>query len=243
MSSSDDKPRPNSNGKPDGSRAKDPAKDPKTKKSGADLSRRSFIKGAGIASVAASAGALLADRVVEALPLPPTEGSAAGVVGPGEVPVTLRINGKMQTLKIEPRVMLLDALRNHLDLTGAKKVCDRATCGACTVHIDGRAVYSCTTLAIDVQGREITTIEGLGTAEHLSPMSEAFWNNDAQQCGFCTPGFVMACTAYLDHEPHPTREGLERSLGGNLCRCGTYMGIKDAVLEAAKSSKAKGARA
>ena len=236
MSSNDDKPRSNGNEKPEASRAK------RSKKNLPDLSRRNFIKGAGIASVAASAGALLADRVVEALPRPQTGGAGAGgVVGPGEVPVTLKINGKTQTLNLEPRVMLLDALRNHLDLTGAKKVCDRATCGACTVHLDGRAVYSCTVLAIDAQDREITTIEGIGSAEHLSPMSQAFWNNDAQQCGFCTPGFVMACTAYLDREPHPTREGLEKSLGGNICRCGTYMGIKDAVLEAAASSKKKGA--
>jgi xanthine dehydrogenase YagT iron-sulfur-binding subunit len=235
MSSSDDKPRSNGNEKPDASSGK------RSKKNLPDLSRRNFIKGAGIASVAASAGALLADRVTEALPRPQTGAGSGGVLGPGEVPVTLKINGKTQTLNLEPRVMLLDALRNHLDLTGAKKVCDRATCGACTVHIDGRAVYSCTTLAIDAQGREITTIEGIGSAEHLNPMSQAFWNNDAQQCGFCTPGFVMACTAYLDHEPHPTREGLEKSLGGNICRCGTYMGIKDAVLEAARKTKSKGA--
>jgi xanthine dehydrogenase YagT iron-sulfur-binding subunit len=234
MSSNGDKSRPNASEESDSA----PAKNAHSK----DLSRRSFIKGAGIAGVAASAGALLADRVVEALPRPQTGGTSAnGVVGPGEVPITLKINGKTQTLNLEPRVMLLDALRNHLDLTGAKKVCDRATCGACTVHIDGRAVYSCTTLAIDVQGREITTIEGLETAENLSAMSTAFWNNDAQQCGFCTPGFVMACTAYLEHEPHPTREGLEKSLGGNICRCGTYMGIKDAVLEAANATRSKGA--
>ncbi len=241
MSSGDDKHRPIESVAPEeksnGSRAKH-----SKNKDAPDLSRRNFIKGAGIASVAASAGVLLADSVVEALPRPQTGDAAAnGVVGPGEVPVTLKINGKAQTLNLEPRVTLLDALRNHLDLTGCKKVCDRATCGACTVHIDGRAVYSCTTLAIDAQGREITTIEGLETAENLSAMSRAFWNNDAQQCGFCTPGFVMACTAYLDHEPHPTREGLEKALGGNLCRCGTYMGIKDAVLEAANATKRKGA--
>ncbi|MFZ0465975.1 MAG: (2Fe-2S)-binding protein, partial [Candidatus Acidiferrales bacterium] len=176
-----------------------------------------------------------------ATPRPQTGGgSSGGVMGPGEVPITLKINGKMQRLSAEPRVTLLDALRNHLDLTGSKKVCDRATCGACTVHIDGRAVYSCTTLAIDAEGRDITTIEGLEPAEGLHPMSQAFWDNDAQQCGFCTPGFVMACTAYLDHEPNPTREGLEKSLGGNLCRCGTYMGIKQAVLDAAKTTKMKG---
>ena len=237
MSSNGDKPRSDGEEKPDRS----PAKTSQNKEL-PDLSRRRFIQGAGIAGVAASAGALLADRVVEALPLPQNGGmGGGGVVGPGEVPVTLKINGKTQTVNLEPRVTLLDALRNHLDLTGAKKVCDRATCGACTVHIDGRAVYSCTTLAIDAQGREITTIEGIGSAENLSPMSLAFWNNDAQQCGFCTPGFVMACTAYLNHEPHPTREGLEKSLGGNLCRCGTYMGIKDAVLEAANAIKPKGA--
>jgi aerobic-type carbon monoxide dehydrogenase small subunit (CoxS/CutS family) len=109
--------------------------------------------------------------------------------------------------------------------------------------LDGRAVYSCTTLAIDAQGRDITTIEGLEPSEGLHPMSQAFWNNDAQQCGFCTPGFVMACAAYVDHEPHPTYEGLQKSLGGNLCRCGTYMGIREAVLEAAKTMKTKGGRA
>ncbi|HKV28332.1 MAG TPA: (2Fe-2S)-binding protein [Candidatus Acidoferrales bacterium] len=207
-----------------------------------DLSRRSFIKGAGIASVAASAGALLADRVLEAAPRPQT-GMGGVVVGPGEVPITLNINGQARKLNVEPRVMLLDALRNRLDLTGSKKVCDRATCGACTVHLDGRAVYSCTTLAIDAQGHDITTIEGLEPKEGLHPMSQAFWDNDAQQCGFCTPGFVMACAAYVDHEPNPTYEGLQKSLGGNLCRCGTYMGIKHAVVEAAKTMKTKGGRA
>ncbi|MFZ0212142.1 MAG: 2Fe-2S iron-sulfur cluster-binding protein [Candidatus Acidiferrales bacterium] len=234
MSSNEEGPRTDVADKPKKSRAK------AEKKNTPDLSRRQFIKGAGIASVAASAGALLADRVL-ATPRPQTGGgSSGGVMGPGEVPITLKINGKMQRLSAEPRVTLLDALRNHLDLTGSKKVCDRATCGACTVHIDGRAVYSCTTLAIDAEGRDITTIEGLEPAEGLHPMSQAFWDNDAQQCGFCTPGFVMACTAYLDHEPNPTREGLEKSLGGNLCRCGTYMGIKQAVLDAAKTTKMKG---
>jgi xanthine dehydrogenase YagT iron-sulfur-binding subunit len=204
----------------------------------ADLSRRQFIKGASIAGAAVSAGALLADKVLEAATLPKSDASSAGgVLGPGEVPVTLRINGKTQKLNLEPRVTLLDALRNHLDLTGAKKVCDRGTCGACTVHMDGRAVYSCSTLAIDAQGHDITTIEGIEPADGLHPMSNAFWQNDAQQCGFCTPGFVMACIAYVDQEPNPTYEGLQKALGGNLCRCGTYMGIRQAVLDAAKSMK------
>ncbi len=238
MSSNEDKPRPNGAEEPD-EKGEKSAQEKKLR----DLSRRSFIKGAGIASVAASAGALLADRVLEAAPRPQIGGMAGGVVGPGEVPITLKINGQIRKLNLEPRVMLLDALRNHLDLTGAKKVCDRGTCGACTVHLDGRAVYSCTTLAIDAQGHDITTIEGLEPKEGLHPMSQAFWNNDAQQCGFCTPGFVMACTAYVEHEPNPTHEGLQKSLGGNLCRCGTYMGIREAVLEAAKTMKSKGGRA
>ncbi|HEV2305716.1 MAG TPA: (2Fe-2S)-binding protein [Candidatus Acidoferrales bacterium] len=228
----------------DASKTRDAAPEPADKKL-PDLSRRRFIKGAGIAGVAASASALLTERVLGSASRPQNGGMGGngGVLGPGEVPVTLNVNGKMRKLNIEPRVTLLDALRNHLDLTGAKKVCDRATCGACTVHLDGRAVYSCTVLAIDAQDREITTIEGIEPSGRLHPVSQAFWDNDAQQCGFCTPGFVMACTAYVEHTANPTREGLGHALGGNLCRCGTYMGIKDAVLEAARTTKMKGGRA
>ena len=196
------------------------------------FSRRDFMRGTGIASVAMSATVLLGDEVAKAAGRAQAEGKW---VGPGPVDITLRINGQARKLQVEPRVTLLDALRDHLDLTGAKKVCDRATCGACTVIIDGKAHYSCTTLAIDAQGHEIQTIEGLGTEDKLHPVSHAFVNNDAQQCGFCTPGFVMSCKAYLDHEKNPTYEGLQKSLGGNLCRCGTYMGIRHAVLEAAKN--------
>jgi xanthine dehydrogenase YagT iron-sulfur-binding subunit len=205
---------------------------------GADLSRRDFIKGTGIAGVAVSAGALLGDELLNA-----AQGGAAGGakwMGPGAVPITLRINGQAHRLSVEPRVTLLDALRDRLDVTGAKKVCDRATCGACTVIVDGKAVYSCTVLAIDAQGRDIETIEGLAPEGSLHPLSQAFVDNDAQQCGFCTPGFVMACKAYLDHEPHPTDEGVQKALGGNLCRCGTYIGVRRAVLEAAQG---KGGRA
>jgi xanthine dehydrogenase YagT iron-sulfur-binding subunit len=203
---------------------------------GAGFSRRDFIKGTGLASVAVSATVLLGDEVAKAA------GRAQGGgkwVGPEPVEVTLRINGQERKLQVEPRVTLLDALRNRLDLTGAKKVCDRATCGACTVIIDGKAHYSCTTLAIDAQGHDILTIEGIGSEDKLHPVSQAFVDNDAQQCGFCTPGFVMASKAYLDHEPSPTYEGVQKALGGNLCRCGTYMGIRHAALEAAK----KGGRA
>jgi len=193
------------------------------------LSRRDFLKGAGVAV----SGSLLAGEK-SALGAPAGAGS---VLGPGAVPITLRINGRVQKLNVEPRVTLLDALRNHLDLTGAKKVCDRATCGACTVIIDGKAVYSCAMLAVEAQGHDIVTVEGLGTEEKLHPVMAAFVEHDAQQCGFCTPGFVVACKAFLDKHRNPTLEQVEKGLGGNLCRCGTYMGIRQAVLEAAKAMK------
>ncbi len=201
------------------------------------FSRRQFIKGTGLAvsaSVFATEGLLKAAAPDQA---------GAGVEGPGAVKVQLRINGQLRQLQVEPRVTLLDALRNRLDMTGAKKVCDRASCGACTVILDGRPVYSCTVLAIDAQGKSIETIEGLAPKGTLHPVSQAFVDNDAQQCGFCTPGFVMAVKAYLDKHPHPTADEVKASLNGNLCRCGTYMGVRQAVLEAATKMTRKGGRA
>ena len=164
-----------------------------------------------------------------------------GVVGLAAVPIALRINGTTHMLTLEPRVTLLDALRNHLDLTGAKKVCDRGTCGACTVQIDGKAVYSCTVLAIDAaeSGADIRTIESLATEGQLHPVSAAFVENDAQQCGFCTPGFVMASKAYLDAYPRPSYEEVCAGLGGNVCRCGTYMGVRRAVVAAGSATPAR----
>jgi aerobic-type carbon monoxide dehydrogenase small subunit (CoxS/CutS family) len=193
------------------------------------VSRRDFLKGAG---VAVSTGLLTEPEIGTAAPQRPS-----GVVGPGAVPITLQINGRAHSLQVEPRVTLLDALRNQLDLTGAKKVCDRGVCGACTVLMDGRPVYACNVLAIEAEGRHIQTIEGLGTPDNLHPVMAAFIEHDAQQCGFCTPGFVVACKAFLDKHPDPTLEDVERGLGGNLCRCGTYAGIRPAVLEAAKTLK------
>ena len=193
------------------------------------FSRRGFIRGVGIGSGALGTGLL--EKEAEAAPAP------AGVLGPGAVPVTLNINGKPLSLNVEPRVTLLDAMRNQLDLTGAKRVCDRGTCGACTVIMGGKTVYSCSVLAIDAQGKNIETIEGLATGNNLHPVSAAFWNNDAQQCGYCTPGFVMAAKGFLDEHPNPNMEQVKHGLGGNLCRCGTYMGVRQAVLEAAKQMK------
>ncbi|MFQ5719634.1 MAG: (2Fe-2S)-binding protein [Acidobacteriota bacterium] len=147
----------------------------------------------------------------------------------GPVTVKLRINGAVRKVSVEPRVTLLDLLRNRLDLTGTKKVCDRGTCGACTVRLNGLAVYACSILAIEAQGHDIRTIESLGSPDSLHPIQAAFVRNDAQQCGFCTPGFVMACAALLDGHPRPTQDQIRAGLGGNFCRCGTYMGIRKVV--------------
>jgi len=194
------------------------------------LSRRSFLKTTGAAVSAGVVGGAAAEML--SAQAPPKK-----IVGPGEVAITLRINGTARNLSVEPRVTLLDALRDRLDLTGAKKVCDRGTCGACTVLVDGKAVYSCSMLAIEAQGREILTIEGIAREGELHPISAAFVENDAQQCGFCTPGFVMACKAFLDKTPNPTEAQAKKALGGNLCRCGTYIGVRAAVLDAAARMK------
>jgi len=195
------------------------------------FSRRDFLRGAG---VAVSGGMLVgAGGPALASPAPETE-----VLGPGAVPITLKINGASHNLSVEPRVTLLDALRNQLDLTGAKRVCDRGTCGACTMIMDGKAVYGCSILAIESQGHEITTIESLAREGHLHPVMSDFVDNDAQQCGFCTPGFMMACKAFLDKHPHPTLEQVKEGLSGNICRCGTYRGLTQAALDAGKGAKA-----
>ncbi|MDA1313276.1 MAG: (2Fe-2S)-binding protein [Acidobacteria bacterium] len=199
---------------------------PQTRQSNG-FSRRTFIQGVGVGT--GTAGALLTTEA-EAAP-------AGGVVGPGPVPMTLKINGKSRSLEAEPRVTLLDALRNRLDMTGAKKVCDRATCGACTVIVDGQPVYSCTMLAIEAQGREIRTIESMSPND---PVPRNFVKHDAQQCGFCTPGFVMACQSFLENNPNPSQADVEAGLSGNICRCGTYVGLRMAALDAAK--EVKGAR-
>ena len=189
------------------------------------VSRRGFIGGMGVGTGAVGAGLLENDAIAA----PP-----ANVAGPGPVPITLNINGKPVNVTVEPRVTLLDCLRQYLDMTGAKKVCDRGTCGACTVLMGGKTVYSCSVLAIDAQGRNIETIENLPVT---NPISAAFVNNDGQQCGYCTPGFVMAAKGFLAEHPNPTLDDVKHGLGGNLCRCGTYMGVRKAVLEAAGKMK------
>jgi xanthine dehydrogenase YagT iron-sulfur-binding subunit len=192
------------------------------------ISRRNFLK---VSGISLTVPLVLGPRIVRA------GGADVKVFGPGKVPVTLMVNGKAMKTEVEPRVTLLEALRNDFDLTGAKRVCDRATCGACTVIVDGKPTYSCTVLAIEAQGHSVTTVESLMQGDKLHPIQQAFIDNDAQQCGFCTPGFVVACKAFLDKHPNPTPEQVEKGLGGNLCRCGTYMGIRAAVLQAANQQK------
>jgi len=191
------------------------------------FSRRSLLQSAGVSGGVLTTGLLAEDA----------EAQGAVAVMSGEVEITLDINGKKRNVKVEPRVTLLDALRNRLDMTGAKRVCDRGTCGACTMIVSGKVVYGCSVLAVDAVGKPIQTIEGLAPEGQLHPISKAFVNHDAQQCGYCTPGFIMATKGFLDRNPAPTVEQIDKGLSGNLCRCGTYMGMKAAVLEAAKEIK------
>ncbi len=145
----------------------------------------------------------------------------------------LNVNGQKLKLVLEPRVTLLDALRNYSSLTGAKEGCDRASCGACTVLVDGAAIYSCQKLAIESQGQAITTVEGLAPDGQLSPVQQAFVEKDALQCGYCTPGFILSATALLANNPRPSVSEIKHGCAGNLCRCGTHPHIVAAVQQAA----------
>ena len=185
-----------------------------------DVSRRDFLKTVGVAAAVTSAAQASAEQA----------GPAA--IGPGEVPITLTINGQRHQLNVEPRVTLLDAMRTRLDITGQKRVCDRGACGACTVIIDSRTYYSCSMLAIEAQGRNIRTVDGLAKGNALHPVQQAFCDHDGLMCGFCTPGFVMATVALLEKNPNPSPEQAKRALDGNLCRCGTNIGVLKAALSA-----------
>ena len=186
------------------------------------FSRRSFIKTAGAGAAVASVSAEAADKAPETF-------------GPDAVALTLTVNGAPRKVTVEPRVTLLRALRNELEITGAKEVCDRGGCGACTVLMDGRIVNACMILAWDAVGHEITTVESFGTPEKLSPVQAAFVETDGYQCGFCTPGMVVSCTALLKKNPNPSLDEIKAGLAGNLCRCGTYGRIFEAVGKAAKA--------
>ncbi len=197
--------------------------DPKNSSStNAGVSRRDFLK---IGGITVAVPLVAGPRVVEAA------GEPVKVYGPGKVPIELTVNGKKHALQLEPRVTLLDALRDSLDITGAKRVCDRGECGACTVLMNNKPVYACSILAIDARGKDITTVESFMQGDKLHPIQQAFVENDASQCGFCTPGFVVATKAFLDKHPNPSSEDIRRGLSGNVCRCGTYHGIQQVVAQ------------
>lgn len=190
-----------------------------------EVSRRAFLKGAG----AAGAGAALL---------------GAGIAPPKGPPVlkkknavSFELNGKKVGVEVEPRVTLMNALRNHLDTTGPKNACDRGTCGACTVILDGKPILSCLMLAVDADGAKITTIEGLAEPGKLHPIQEAFLDADALQCGFCTSGMIVGCKSLLDANKTPKVDDVKAALAGHLCRCGTYPRIFDACLKAAERMK------
>lgn len=198
-----------------------------------NVSRRDFLKGLS-GSIAATAvlatGTAPEGQSAPGADPPPARGKRLK----GVVRVTLNINGKELQADVEPRTTLLDTLRDRLDLTGAKKICDRGSCGGCTVIADGRTVYSCMVLAVDAQGKKITTVEGLGSPDKMHPVQEEFVAHDALMCGFCTPGFVVSCAALLQKNPNPTLEEVKAACSGNVCRCGTYPRVFEAALDAAR---------
>jgi aerobic-type carbon monoxide dehydrogenase small subunit (CoxS/CutS family) len=201
-------------------------KNPEPENLGA-LSRRTFLKSLG--TVAATAATAQVTSVAAEL----EKANAEKVIGPDAAPVTLNVNGAKLKLMLEPRVTLLDALRNYSSLTGAKEGCDRATCGACTVLLGDTPIYSCQKLAIEAQGQEITTVEGLAKNGNLTKVQQAFLDKDALMCGYCTPGFLMSVTALLKKNPRPNADDVKHACSGNVCRCGTHPHILQAALKAA----------
>src|SRR5207248_11185979 len=198
-----------------------------SRRSGPGFDRRDSLNGSG-AAVAATAGATAVEDSIAQ-----EKKADANVVAAKPGPVKLEINGKSHTVTVEPRVTLLDVLRNDLSLTGAKEVCTTTNCGACTVIIDGKPVYACARTAVECQGKKITTVEGLGDGKEVDDVVKCFVKHDATQCGYCTPGFVVATRAFLNSNPKATMEDIRKGLGGNICRCGTYDGVAHAALECA----------
>lgn len=194
--------------------------------------RRDFLRGSGLAAASAVLTAPANAALDEA-----KEAEAGPKLLSGNVKLSLHVNGEAKVCLVEPRSTLLDTLRHRLDVTGPKRVCDRASCGACTTIVDGVPIYACTTLAVSCQGKTVETLESFDTGE--TSVAHAFHQNDGLMCGYCTPGFVTACKAYLDQNKgkEPTLEEIKRGLDGNICRCGTYIGVFQAALAAAKAMK------
>ena len=205
---------------------------PKIRNGKQKVSRRKFLKSAGLGGGALAAGLWLkpASRARAAT-------SKSQPLGPGLVAVRLNVNGKDHVLKLQPRVTLVEALRERLHLTGTKRVCDHGECGACTVLIDGRAVCSCMTLAVNAQGKKIVTIEGLAQGKLLSRLQKAFVDHDALQCGFCTSGMIMSLKALLDQHPRANSAEIRAAVAGNFCRCGALPNILKAANAVAGARK------
>ncbi|MCB9845522.1 MAG: (2Fe-2S)-binding protein [Phycisphaeraceae bacterium] len=195
------------------------------------VSRRSFLQTMGVSAAAAAVQAQ-AERADAAQP----SSAPTTLSGPGPIEITLNVNGSDRRLTIDPATTLMEALRWHAGLTGTKEVCDRAACGTCSVLIDGRLVNSCMMLAYDAQGSRVTTIEGLARPGSLDPIQESFIRHDALQCGYCTPGLILASKALLGANPRPTLDQIKKGLAGNICRCGTYTNVFNAVLDASGQS-------
>jgi aerobic-type carbon monoxide dehydrogenase small subunit (CoxS/CutS family) len=197
-----------------------------------EVSRRGFLKGAGFtaATTVLDSAAAIARETREAV-----QGDQS--VGPDALSVKLQVNGQEHAVTIEPRYTLAETLRDHLGLTGTKVVCDRGSCSACTIWMDGTPALACMTLAIDSVGRKITTIEGLSQGDRMHPVQAAFVKHDAMQCGFCTPGMVMSCAALLERNHDPQLADVKHAVSGNLCRCGTYPKVFAATLEVARERK------
>lgn len=200
-------------------------------RSGSGVSRRAFLKGSG-AAVAATAVVNAAQEASAAV------ASRANLVAAKPTEITLNVNGKDHQVSVEPRTLLLDVLRDDLHLTGGKEVCDTTNCGACTVTIDGKATYACARTAVECVGKKIRTVESLRDGGKVDEVISGFVKHDAMQCGFCTPGFVMATRAFLDKNPKASLTDIQKGLGGNLCRCGTYHGITQCAMEIAKKGGA-----
>ncbi len=199
------------------------------------VSRRGFLKGLGGGIAGATAvSATLSSRDAAA------QAEGALTQGPQAVPLQFTLNGKKVSVTVEPRLTLLDAIRDHLGLTGSKRVCNRGECGACTIILNGRTVLACSLLAISAQGGVIETVEGFADARELHPVQKAFISHDALQCGFCTSGFVVSCVSLLRENPDPTLDEIKDGVSGNLCRCGTYPHVFAAVQDAAKSMRKGG---
>ncbi|HAA78478.1 TPA: oxidoreductase [Candidatus Latescibacteria bacterium] len=193
------------------------------------ISRRGFLKGVGTGAAATGLLTTIEPSTAEA--------TRTKSHGPGAMKLSLKVNGQVHRTEAEPRQVLLDVLRQNLDITGPKPICERGACGGCTVLVDGEPVYSCMMLAIDAVRKEITTVEGLADGEKLDPVQEAFIEHDALMCGFCTPGFLMSVRALIDRNPNPSLDDVKEAVAGNTCRCGTYPRVFEAALKAAKITR------